>query len=688
MSFKLPDTKPSFGIKQQRAKEDSVWKALRNNNTSPFTASIPNFRSKDPQLPLYKDKPLNNQTSSWERRKIMFFKAFILGLAFYTCYYIGGLLQGVEFGNNNNSLDNLTWKEKQDQVRQVFKETWKHYETDAWGKDEYHPLSHKGKNMGPGPLGWIIVDSLDTMHLMGLEEEFKTAEAWVANELNYDMNYEVNVFETTIRMLGGLLSAHYLSKNDMFLEKAVDLGNRIIGAFDSPSGIPYASVNLHTKKGVKNHVDNGASSTAEVATLQLEFKYLSKLTGESLYWEKVEKIMEVLDKNQPKDGLVPIYVHPDTGKYQGKYIRLGSRADSYYEYLIKQYLQTDEQEPIYNTLFHESNYGIKKHLLRHSKPSNLVFFGELERGFNGGFSNKMDHLVCFIGGSFALGATGGEDILTARKSGSWTPLKEEDFTLGKEITHTCWKTYEGTATGLSSEIVVFNDDEDSTKDFYIKPLDRHNLQRPETVESLFILYRITKDPIYREWGWKIFQSFVKHTKTADGAFTSLSDVTTVPPKLRDNMESFWIAETLKYLYLLFDDENLIPLTENVFNTEGHPFPRFDPNPLFKTGWSRDGSHKNTNQQQQGKPKDQIHQEEIVIDDKKGNSKHHEQQPPKLNNAPVAAEPAKPALEQLKDLNQEPNQQQESDDEKAKIKAKLAKGENVNEIIEELIDQQA
>lgn len=686
MNFTFPDRKPSFGIRHHsRAKEDSVWKALKT--TSPFTNFSSN--SKD-QLPLYKDKPINKKQQISERRKKMFFKAFILGIAFYCCYYIGWYLKTQVY---NDSLDfELSWSEKQDLVKEAFRDSWKHYEQDAWGKDVYKPLSKTGKNMGQYPLGWIIVDSLDTMLIMGLDEEFKTAEAWVANELSYDFDYEVNVFETTIRMLGGLLSAHYLSGNDMFLDKAVDLGNRILGAFDSPSGIPYASVNLKTGKGVKNHVDNGASSTAEVSTLQLEFKYLSKLTGESLCWEKVENIMKILDKNHPKDGLVPIYVHPETGKYQGNLIRLGSRGDSYYEYLLKQYLQTENQEPIYNMMYQESNRGIKQHLLRKSKPNGLTFIGELERGIGGPLSNKMDHLVCFIGGSFALGATNGEDLLTARKSGSWDHLKEEDIMIAKEITHSCWKTYEGTATGLSPEIVVFNTNEDAKEDFYIKPLDRHNLQRPETVESLFILYRITKDPIYREWGWKIFESFVKHTKTPDGSYTSLDDVTTIPSKQRDNMESFWLAETLKYLYLLFDDseDEKLPLNKVVFNTEAHPFPRFDPNPLFKTGWSREQvSEQNDKIVNQDKIDESVG-EKIKQDLEQQKLAKQEQEQvaaPKLENAPAAAEPAKPAIEQLKDIEKS-DEQQAAEVGESDIKERLAKGENVNQIIEELIEKEA
>ncbi|KAH3688221.1 hypothetical protein WICPIJ_000807 [Wickerhamomyces pijperi] len=545
--------------------------------------------STKPILPLYKDKPFQKDDdkyhkSSSGRKRQMLVKASVGLFVFWVFYQIGMFLKSPAYGSNKNE-----WAKAKQEVRQIFKESWAHYEKDAWGMDVYKPLSHKGENMGPAPLGWMIVDSLDTMLIMGLDEEYKTAEAWVENELTYDMDYNVNVFETTIRMLGGLLSAFYLSKNDMYLEKAVDLGNRLIGGFDSATGLPFASVNLKTGKGVKSHADGGASSTAEVSTLQLEFKYLAKLTGESLYWEKVEKIMKVLDDNKPQDGLVPIFVNPNTGKYQGNLIRLGSRGDSYYEYLLKQYLQTQQTEPVYNLMYTEAVRGMKDHLLRYSKPSNLAFLGELEKGISGPLSNKMDHLVCFIGGLFALGATEGVTLSEARRSSAWSSLKEEDFTLGKEITHSCYQMYHQTETGLAPEIAVFNTNSDAGKDFIIKPADAHNLQRPETVESIYLLYKLTGDEIYREWGYEILQSFIKYTRTKDGAFTSLKDVTDATNlKFMDNMESFWLAETLKYLYLLFeDDESVLPLNDIVFNTEAHPLPRFEMGPLFKTGWKRE-----------------------------------------------------------------------------------------------------
>ena len=198
----------------------------------------------------------------------------------------------------------------------------------------------------PNGLGWIIVDALDTLILMNLTSQLNHAREWVSTTLSYDLNHDVNTFELTIRMLGGLLSAHWLSETypnmapvpkvkgsqgeDLYLEKATDLADRLMGAYESPSGIPYASVNLHQRKGLPSHADGGASSTAEAATLQLEMKYLAKLTGEKNYWDAAEKIMKIIDDNGMRDGLLPIFISAQDGKFAGDNIRLGSRGDSYY----------------------------------------------------------------------------------------------------------------------------------------------------------------------------------------------------------------------------------------------------------------------------------------------------------------------------------------------------------------------
>lgn len=193
--------------------------------------------------------------------------------------------------------------------------------------------------MSPSGLGWIIVDSLDTMMIMNLTTRLSDARRWLHRDLIYDQDQDVNTFETTIRMLGGLLSAHYLStvlpdvssqRDHVYLSKATDLADRLLSAYESSSGVPYASVNIGTREGLPSHADGGASSTAEATTTQLEMKYLSHLTGNKAYWQKAEHVMKVVDDQQMQDGLLPIFIHPDTGRFRYQEIRLGSRGDSYY----------------------------------------------------------------------------------------------------------------------------------------------------------------------------------------------------------------------------------------------------------------------------------------------------------------------------------------------------------------------
>lgn len=174
---------------------------------------------------------------------------------------------------------------------------------------------------------------------MNLTSELADCRKWLHRNLTWNQDQDVNTFETTIRMLGGLLSAHYLSRrlpdvasrrDYIYLDKAVDLGDRLLSAYSSRSGIPYASINLGKQIGLPSHADGGSSSMAEAGTLQLEMKYLSYLTADDSYWRKSERVIKVLDDNAMQDGLLPIFIHPETGRFTTAEIRLGSRGDSYY----------------------------------------------------------------------------------------------------------------------------------------------------------------------------------------------------------------------------------------------------------------------------------------------------------------------------------------------------------------------
>ena len=182
----------------------------------------------------------------------------------------------------------------------------------------------------------------------------------------------------------------------------------------------------------------------------------------------------------------------------------------------------------------------------------------------------MDHLVCFMPGTIALGATGGRSVDEAKKSGKWGEKQESEMQLAAELTKTCWGMYKKMATGLAAEITFFEindpprmesdgirksveitDEKDAAwkQDYTVKPMDSHNLQRPETIESLFYMWRITGDVKYREWGWEMFKSFVKYTAADDGAgYTSLADANEIPPVMKDNMESFWLVKHFLFLH--------------------------------------------------------------------------------------------------------------------------------------------
>ncbi|TBU42728.1 glycoside hydrolase [Dichomitus squalens] len=489
---------------------------------------------------------------------------------------------------------------KRDAVINAFKHAWLAYERDAMGDDEYHPISQKGTNLtAAGGIGYTVIDSIDTMLLMGLQDEYARARKWVETKMSFDRDANFNTFETTIRVLGGLLSAYHFTKDELYLEKAKELADRIMPAFETPSGLPTSNVNLGQRKGVPAQDNKGLVSTAEVSTLQLEFRYLSYLTDNDAYWDAAENVMRVIKGASLTTGLASIFMNPTDGRFVLSPIRLGSRGDSYYEYLLKQYLQTNLTEPVYQDMYNGAIDGVHAHLIRKSELAKLTYTSELipEKDRSGQISwrlvPKQDHLVCFFGGSLMLGAvTSGAQSLPVSvppRPSQLTSTGKRDWQTGVDLIETCMRTHD-TATGLSPEIAHFRIPSDKVvgssipQDWYIKgakpgapaPYDARYILRPETVESLFIAYRLTGDEKYRQYGWNIFKAIETHCKIETGGYASIINVDAVPVEHEDKMETFLMSETLKYLYLLFEDDSVLPLSEYVFNTEAHPFPIINP----------------------------------------------------------------------------------------------------------------
>ncbi|XP_061382167.1 endoplasmic reticulum mannosyl-oligosaccharide 1,2-alpha-mannosidase isoform X2 [Danaus plexippus] len=439
-------------------------------------------------------------------------------------------------------------------VVESFKHAWKGYKEHAWGHDNLKPVS--GMAFDWFSLGLTIVDGLDTAYIMGLNEEFQEGKEWINNELIFTKQKDVNFFEVTIRVLGALLTNYHFTEDKMFLDKAKDLGERLMSAFSSPSGIPYSDVNLGSRTA---HAPEWAhySTTAEATTIQLEFRELSRSSNNPVFEDAAAAVSEKIHQLPKKHGLVPIFINPNTGQFAPHAtITLGARGDSYYEYLLKQWLQTGKTITYLVDDYMTAIEGVREYLAKRSSPNKRLFIGELSSGSEA-FNPKMDHLTCFLPGTLALGHMNG--------------LPDWHMTMAEELLYTCYLTYAAHPTFLAPEITHFNM-VSTTEDMYTKTADAHNLLRPEFVESLWYMYQITGNTTYQDWGWQIYQSFEKYAKVPNG-YTSLNNVKSEKPVLRDMMESFFLSETLKYLYLLFsDDRFIIDLNKYVITSEAHPLP--------------------------------------------------------------------------------------------------------------------
>jgi len=420
---------------------------------------------------------------------------------------------------------------------------WARYKECAWGYDHLHPDTCKGSNWFN--FGLTIIDSLDTLFLMGLTEELKEAQEWV-KQLDFRKgNNNANLFEMTIRVLGAMVSMSTLTRDPLYTEKAKELGDILLVCFNTESGIPLSDIDFRSGTAHRPTCPgcSSQSSLSEATTLQLEFNELSRLTKDVKYHLASDKAMSVVLSKVPPNGLMKNYIDVNSGESSGT-ITLGARGDSYYEYLLKQWIQTGELR--FKEAYMTAVQGINDRLI-FSSQRNLTYVAEL----GGSISHKMDHLVCFLPGVLALG--------TLYQCPPW------HLTLAEAVIRTCMEMY-NTKSGLAPEIIKFK-----AQTLFIVPNDEFSLLRPETVESLFVLWRVTHKPVYRNWAWDIYSSIERSAKNKEG-YSSMDKVNSARPKRRDSMESFFLAETIKYLYLIHGPDDVLPLTRYVFNTEAHPLP--------------------------------------------------------------------------------------------------------------------
>lgn len=458
-----------------------------------------------------------------------------------------------------------------EETRAMFQHAYDSYLKYAYPYDELRPLSCDGVDTW-GSYSLTLIDALDTLAIMGNYTEFNRVVEILLQKQNFDTDINVSVFETNIRIIGGLLSAHLLSyKTGMKLEPgwpcngpllrlAEDVAQRLIVAFDTTTGMPYGTVNL--KKGVPPG-ETTVTCTAGVGTFIVEFGTLSRLTGDPLYEELAYNALKALYHHRSPIGLVGNHVDVMSGRWTAQDAGIGGGVDSYFEYLVKGAILLERPELM--SMFKEARQVIDRYL----KKDDWYVWATMLRG----------HVTLPVFQS-----------LESYWPGLLGLLGDSDTAMRIiHNYHSVWRQY-----GFTPEVYnLGTGSASSSRESY--PL------RPELIESIMYLYRETRDPILLQMGEDIIRSIQHSAKTPCG-YATIKDVR--DHRKEDRMESFFLAETTKYLYLLFDPDNFIhnpgkhgtvintPSGEcivdvggYVFNTEAHPI---DPTMLYCCQEARQG----------------------------------------------------------------------------------------------------
>ncbi|XP_064482449.1 ER degradation-enhancing alpha-mannosidase-like protein 2 isoform X2 [Ornithodoros turicata] len=426
-------------------------------------------------------------------------------------------------------------KNYRDRAKAMFEHAYEGYLRHAFPYDELRPLSCDGADTWGG-FSLTLVDALDTLAVMGNQSEFHRVVQLLSRGINFDRDVNVSVFETNIRVVGGLLSAHLLSQRmgmelepdwpyeGPLLRMAHNLAQRLLPAFSTKSGMPYGTVNL--LYGVPEG-ETTVTCTAGVGTFLLEFGTLSRLTGDTSLEEAARRALDALWKSRSPIGLVGNHVDVQTGQWTALDAGIGAGVDSYYEYLVKGSLLF--QEPTLMNMFQGYLNVINKYVRRDdwhpwvsmgSGQVTLPVFQSLEAFWPG--------LLSLVG-----------DLEAARKS--------------LYNYYQVWRQY-----GFTPEFYDVGHFRASAKrEGY--PL------RPELVESIMYLYQATGDKHFLDMGADIMESIQHSARTLCG-YATVKNV--FDHQLEDRMESFFLAETTKYLYLLFSPDHY--LHGSIFNTEAHP----------------------------------------------------------------------------------------------------------------------
>lgn len=469
---------------------------------------------------------------------------------------------GAQVQNSNLNLPSDAATNRQ-AVVDMFTNTFNAYKMYADGHDDLAPIS-KGYIDGRNGWGATIIDSLGTMFVMGLDDLFEEGVKF-ASGVDFSQGHTqdtVSVFETTIRYLGGLLSAYELSgeKYPVLLQKAQQVADKLAYAWTGLNVIPYGHI-----QPTSNEVVEATSNVAEAGTLTLEWYTLSQYTKNDTYRALAENsARHIANLPAPFPGLPAQGIDPATGLSVGSYVTWGGGTDSYLEYLIKYARLTNSEDPLWATTWATAVDSSIKNLKRTSTVGNWIYLSDWSDGKT---IHVGSHLECFHAGNWMLGGR-----LLNNDTIVQTALALNDA---------CWNTYESTLTGIGPEMWAFASSDgnytggtatQADLDYYnlhgYYPYDGYTYYylRPEVLESNFMAWRVTGEIQYQERAASALKKFQTYLQAPAG-YAGLNDVNNPSSGQIDDTESFWYAEVLKYLYLTFDDPDHISLDQYVFNTE-------------------------------------------------------------------------------------------------------------------------
>jgi len=425
------------------------------------------------------------------------------------------------------------WRALGEEVREEMRWAWNQYREKAWGNDQVMPISggFESFSIKGHHLGLSLIEALDTLWLMELDAEFRDGVDWIRANLNFDVDGEVSVFETIIRLVGGLLSAWLAGGDPVLLAKAKDLADRLMPAFEaSPLGLPHRYINLRT--GALRGQD---TNPAEIGSCITEFGTLSRATGDARYVTAAKKALVSMFERRSKIGLLADSIDCMTGEWKSRRATIGPPSDSHYEYLWDGWQLLGDRDCL--RMYRTCTAAILKH--QRAKLDGRLWFVDVDFETGERINWEQDELSSFYGG---LLAQGGAPAIGEAYTRAWA--------------------------GVQDKYGILPEGYDPAKE---APTYVTNALRPELADAAFNHWLLDGREEWRALVARHFRAMQRWNKAAYG-YAVMADVTTKAQA--DHCPGYWWSEQMKYYWLIFSDCQRFDYRRNYLSTEGNVFRGF------------------------------------------------------------------------------------------------------------------